>query len=157
MAGPFSHEGKMNNLLKSATVAFDRVKEALKKKANRKDLAKQSSTSRMHEFQVLCHTLLRMVEDRVSGIGLTTAPSFPDVRDISRLNGAEIAVLVGELAEVGWAALKRMDGLLKTKTHSKAFSGNSDELSMILFKERLFELVGMLEDANLVAARTQIR
>ncbi|WAQ89815.1 hypothetical protein PtA15_11A506 [Puccinia triticina] len=154
---PLTRDGRIKNSLKSATVAFDRVKEVLKKKMDRKEMAKRSSTSRMHEFQLVCYSLLRMVEERVPGICHTMASSFPGVADTSGLNGAEMAVLVCELAEVGWAALKRIDGLLKAKAHSKAFIGNSDELSMILFEERLFELVGMLENANMLAPRKQIR
>ncbi|WAQ85789.1 hypothetical protein PtA15_6A418 [Puccinia triticina] len=111
----------------------------------------------MHQFQVLSHTLLRMAEERMPGIGQTTAPLFSNIGDTSGMTGAEIAVLTGELTEVGWAALKRMDALMKNKTHMKAFIKNSDELSMLLLKEQSFEIVGMLENANILAAQKQIQ
>ncbi|WAQ81664.1 hypothetical protein PtA15_1A1006 [Puccinia triticina] len=84
--------------------ALKRVVDVLKKKKERKVMAKHSSPSATN-------------------------------RDTSRMNGAEMVVLIGELVEVGWAALKRMDNLLKVVKNSKEFVSKSDKLSMALFKE----------------------
>ena len=137
--------------------ALKRITDVLKRKKDRKGMAKLSSPRLMNRFQEVCFALLRMVEDRIPGISHTVAPMFRGVDDTSSMKGAEAAVLVGEMVEVGWGAFKRMDDLLKVVKNSKMFVSKSNVLSMGLFKERLFEIVGVMEEATILAPRVQLR
>ncbi|WAQ89613.1 hypothetical protein PtA15_11A303 [Puccinia triticina] len=150
-------KGRMTQNFNSGVLALKRVVDVLKKKKERKVMAKNSSPSAMNRLQEVCHALLQSVEDRLAGFTKTVAPAFPGISNTSRMNGAKMTVLIGELVEVGWAALKRMDDLLKVVKNSKEFVSKSDEFSVALFREQLFEVVGVLEEGKVLAPRVQIR
>ncbi|WAQ88396.1 hypothetical protein PtA15_9A523 [Puccinia triticina] len=116
--------------LNSGISALKQISNVLKRKKDRKDMAKLSSPCLMNRFQEVCFALLQMVEDHIPSTTQTVAPMFRGVGDTSSMNGAEAAVLVGEMVEFGWGAFKRMEGLLKVAKNSKMFVSKSDLLSM---------------------------
>ncbi|OAV95231.1 hypothetical protein PTTG_26746 [Puccinia triticina 1-1 BBBD Race 1] len=131
--------------------------EALKKKKDRVQMVEILSASGMNQFQGVCHSLLRLVEERVPGISHTTTPSFMGVDNTGRMSGLELGVLIGDLQVAGLGALKRMQGLLRGVQNSKNFVANSTDVSMDLFKERCYEIVGILKETLVLAARVQVR
>ncbi|KAA1113615.1 hypothetical protein PGTUg99_008285 [Puccinia graminis f. sp. tritici] len=149
--------GTVGKELASGMACLKRAVEALKKLKDRKKMADMSSSETMNRFQEVCHTLLRMVEERLPGLSQTLPSAFPGVDDTSRMSRSQLGVLISELQAVGWGALKRMDRLLKTDKHSKSFVTNSTELSMGLFKERCYEVMGILEEGAILAVRVQLR
>ncbi|KAA1078855.1 hypothetical protein PGTUg99_009668 [Puccinia graminis f. sp. tritici] len=151
------YTGMVGKELASGMVSLQRALEALKKLKDRKKMAEMSSSATMNRFQEVCHTLLRMVEERSPGLSQTLPSTFPGVDDTSRMSRSQLGVLINELQAVGWGALKQIDRLLKADKHSKAFVANSTELTMGFFKERCYEIVGMLEEAAILAARVQLR
>ncbi|OAV85973.1 hypothetical protein PTTG_30155 [Puccinia triticina 1-1 BBBD Race 1] len=115
------------------------------------------SASIMNWFQVTSHTLLQSVEEQLPGRRHTTTPSFPGVENTGRMSGLEVAVLVRELQDVGRQALTQLDGLLRIAKNSKAFVASSTEPSMDLFKERCYKIVGIIEEAGVLAPRVQVQ
>lgn len=148
---------KITSALTSGTKTLKRAIDALKKKKDRVDMVNKSLATIMNRFQVVCHALLQSVEEQVPGRRHTITPSFPGVEATGRMSSSEVALLVGELLDVGRAALVQVDGLLRLKKNLKAFAAGSTELSMELFKERGYELVGILEDAGVLTPRVQVR
>ncbi|OAV87632.1 hypothetical protein PTTG_29348 [Puccinia triticina 1-1 BBBD Race 1] len=159
----FSHptsphsKGAASKGLDSAITILKRAIEVMKKKKDRTTMANATPPATMNHYQGVCHALLHMVEERSPGLSQTLQPVFCGIADTSWLSNAEVRALTFQMQESGLAALKKTYALLRVGKHSKAFVANSTKLSVGLFKERCYEVVGLLEEARVLTARVQVR
>ncbi|WAQ85017.1 hypothetical protein PtA15_5A590 [Puccinia triticina] len=149
--------GNVGKALNSLMMILKQAIEGMKTKKARQAMADVTPPATMNHFQLICNTLLRLVEERSQGHPHTLPPVFLGMGDTLRLSNAELWVIISEMQGVALAALKKTLGLLKVDKHSKAFVANSNELSVASFKERCYEVVGLLEEAKVLAARVQVR
>ena len=144
-------------LLKSALVALNRAVEGMKKASARRLMAKQMSVKAMERFKDLGLSMSQMVENTCPGVQSTLPTSFHISANPSKLNRSDFDALNKPYLSLGWAGVKRTHDLLKKPEHKGSFLAGVTAWSMNIFRDRCFNVVGILEDVGTLVAIKQIR
>ena len=73
------------------------------------------------------------------------------------MNQAKVDHLLSSLQGAAWSALKQVNKLMQNSKHKKSFCKRLTDEDTILFKDRAFEIIDIMEDAGVLMPRRQIR
>jgi len=137
--------------------ALGRASDGLKAKKCRLKMKSNVSVVVMNQFKETAQQLVKMIEKHCSGVVGTLPTSLLGIDSTATMNRKEIDYLMTQLQDAAISSLKRANELLKNAKHRSSFALDTTESTMVRFKDLCFQLVDMLEDAEVLVARKQVR